>query len=147
MFVGWVSVDLILNSRVFSGHSGFLPQQNPVTCHPHKIVSLSLSLSLSFYGGYLTLTNLLGTTSPPTRYHSYLTNETFHSFQIPIVFYFYFYAVLLLKGLMFLFPLMHIQTDLYAKIIEDPSVGTIHKWVKVRLCFAVGEQKQNSCIK
>lgn len=39
-------------------------------------------------------------------------------------------SVLDKQGLMFLFPLMHIQTDLYTKIIEDPSVGTIYKWVK-----------------
>ena len=44
---------------------------------------------------------------------------------------------------MFLFPLMHIQTDLYTKIIEDPSVGTIYKWVKVRLCFILDEQKNS----
>ena len=28
LYVGWVSVDLNLTSRVFSGHSGFLPPQN-----------------------------------------------------------------------------------------------------------------------
>ena len=33
---------------------------------------------------------------------------------------------------MFLYPLLHIQADLFSKIEEDPSVTAIYKWVKVR---------------
>ena len=35
------------------------------------------------------------------------------------------------QSLVFLFPLLHIQADLYSKIEEDPSVSAIYKWVKV----------------
>lgn len=39
-------------------------------------------------------------------------------------------SVLEKQGLVFLFPLMHIQADLYAKVEEDASVTAIYKWVK-----------------
>ena len=37
------------------------------------------------------------------------------------------------QSLVFLFPLLHIQADLYSKIEEDPTVTAIYKWVKVHL--------------
>lgn len=36
------------------------------------------------------------------------------------------------QNLVFLYPLLHIQADLFSKIEEDPSVTAIYKWVKVR---------------
>ncbi|KAJ7370971.1 Eukaryotic translation initiation factor 4 gamma 2 [Desmophyllum pertusum] len=41
-----------------------------------------------------------------------------------------FMSILEKQSLVFLFPLLHIQADLYSKIEEDPSVTAIYKWVK-----------------
>lgn len=41
-----------------------------------------------------------------------------------------FMSILEKQGLVFLFPLLHIQADLYYKVEEDPSVSAIYKWVK-----------------
>lgn len=41
-----------------------------------------------------------------------------------------FMSILEQQSLVFLFPLLHIQADLYSKIEEDPSVTAIYKWVK-----------------
>lgn len=41
-----------------------------------------------------------------------------------------FVSILEKQSLVFLFPLLHIQADLYYKIEEDPTVTAIYKWVK-----------------
>ncbi|RMX59696.1 hypothetical protein pdam_00012050 [Pocillopora damicornis] len=41
-----------------------------------------------------------------------------------------FMSILEKQSLVFLFPLLHIQADLYSKIEEDPTVTAIYKWVK-----------------
>lgn len=41
-----------------------------------------------------------------------------------------FMSILEKQNLVFLYPLLHIQADLFSKIEEDPSVTAIYKWVK-----------------
>lgn len=41
-----------------------------------------------------------------------------------------FMSILEKQNLVFLFPLLHIQADLYSKVEEDPSVTAVYKWVK-----------------
>ena len=34
------------------------------------------------------------------------------------------------RGLSFLFPMLHIQNDLWRQIQKDPNAGNLYKWIK-----------------
>ena len=52
LYVDWVSVDLNLTSRVFSGHSGFLPPQKATPSKnrtPFKLASLNWTFLYKYW--------------------------------------------------------------------------------------------------